>query len=136
MLMSLEMSDVRFAEEFAPDILSGYFASIEMGNLAKLDVDILAPKGTITTPNLVKKMKERGIPVYVWTVDDPLQMIKFIEMGVDGIITNDPPLARKVIKKIQSLNAFQRNLLKFRRFWKIFQEMGLWESSYTFDSDS
>jgi glycerophosphoryl diester phosphodiesterase len=127
-LMSLEMPDVRFAQELAPDIRSGYFASIEMGSLMALDVEVLAPKSMITTPELVRTMKARGIPVYVWTVDDPLQMVEFIEMGVDGIITNDPNRGRKVVEELQNLGSVQRNLLKFRQFWKVFAKIGIWES--------
>ncbi len=31
--MFLEVSDLRFAQQFAPEIKSGYFASIEFGDL-------------------------------------------------------------------------------------------------------
>jgi glycerophosphoryl diester phosphodiesterase len=130
-LMSLEISDVRFTQKMAPDIPSGYFASIEMGSLKDLDVEVLAPKDIITTPALIRTMKARGIPVYVWTVDEPLPMVEFIEMGVDGIITNDPNLAREVVEELQSLNPVQRDLLKFRQFWKVFAKMGIWTSSKT-----
>jgi glycerophosphoryl diester phosphodiesterase len=128
-LMSLEMSDVRFVQSIAPDILSGYFASIEMGDLAALDVEVLAPSSQIATPELVRKLSARGIAVYVWTLDDPMHMVELIEMGVDGIITNEPLTARKVINKLQSFNSLQRGLLKFRQFWKVFDELKIWETA-------
>ncbi len=31
-----------------------------------------------------------GLKLFVWTVDNPAQMQSFIDMGVDGIISNDP----------------------------------------------
>lgn len=31
-----------------------------------------------------------GAPVLVWTVDDPLEIIRFAAFGVDGIVSDDP----------------------------------------------
>jgi glycerophosphoryl diester phosphodiesterase len=38
-----------------------------------------------------------GIQVFVWTPDDPSDMKRLIEMGVDGIITNRPDRLRSVL---------------------------------------
>ena len=37
-----------------------------------------------------------GHKVVVWTVDQPADMARLIEMGVDGIISDRPDLLRKV----------------------------------------
>ncbi len=38
-----------------------------------------------------------GLPVVVWTVNDPADMASLIELGVDGIITDYPDRARRVM---------------------------------------
>ena len=38
-----------------------------------------------------------GIKVFVWTVDRRADMLKLIEMGVDGIITNRPDILKSVL---------------------------------------
>jgi glycerophosphoryl diester phosphodiesterase len=38
-----------------------------------------------------------GLAVHVWTVDDPLDMRRLLENGVDGIVTNRPGLARETV---------------------------------------
>jgi len=40
---------------------------------------------------------ELGIEVFVWTVDSKNEMSRFIEMGVDGIITNRPDIFNSVV---------------------------------------
>jgi glycerophosphoryl diester phosphodiesterase len=45
----------------------------------------------------VKTAHELGIRVAVWTVNEPEEMAKFIDMGVDGIITDYPDRLRKVL---------------------------------------
>lgn len=41
-------------------------------------------------PSLVPRLRERGVPVYVWTVNEPADMDLVLELGVDGIITDRP----------------------------------------------
>jgi glycerophosphoryl diester phosphodiesterase len=51
------------------------------------------------TESSAKEAKDMGIRVVVWTVNDPTQINKMIELGVDGIITDRPDLAREVMNK-------------------------------------
>ena len=44
----------------------------------------------VVTPRLVAAAKARNIDVHVWTVNDPDDMRRLIDMGVDGIITDYP----------------------------------------------
>jgi glycerophosphoryl diester phosphodiesterase len=50
------------------------------------------------TPELVKEAQGLGLKVLAWTVNDPAVMDKTLGMGVDGLITDRPDLARKVIE--------------------------------------
>lgn len=46
----------------------------------------------VVTERFVHGAQRRNIAVHVWTVDDPADMARFIDMGVDGIITDRPDL--------------------------------------------
>jgi glycerophosphoryl diester phosphodiesterase len=46
---------------------------------------------------LVERCHEAGLAVNVWTVDDPHRMRELAAMDVDGIVTNDPGLARATL---------------------------------------
>jgi glycerophosphoryl diester phosphodiesterase len=45
---------------------------------------------------------ELGIQVFVWTVDSKSEMLRLIEMGVDGIITNRPDILKSLLRSSQS----------------------------------
>jgi len=49
------------------------------------------------TPQLVKEAKALGLVVLPWTVNDPADMGRLIDMGVDGIITDYPDRLRQVM---------------------------------------
>ncbi|WP_311777375.1 glycerophosphodiester phosphodiesterase family protein [Trueperella abortisuis] len=43
----------------------------------------------------------RGLAVHVWTVNDAADMRQLLELGVDGLITDEPTLARSVISQMR-----------------------------------
>lgn len=47
----------------------------------------------------LKEARSLGLTVLVWTVNDPAQMERLIDMGVDGLITDRPDLARQVMDR-------------------------------------
>ncbi|MBW2252000.1 MAG: glycerophosphodiester phosphodiesterase [Deltaproteobacteria bacterium] len=49
------------------------------------------------TPNLVEEAHRLGIQVFVWTPDSGRDMLRSIEMGVDGITTNRPDILRSIL---------------------------------------
>ena len=55
------------------------------------------PWDQVVDEHLVSASHDRGLAVFVWTVDDPGRMAELAEWGVDGIVTNRPGVARAVI---------------------------------------
>jgi glycerophosphoryl diester phosphodiesterase len=49
--------------------------------------------------------------VYVWTVNDPYLMSAMMSRNVDGIITDDPGLAREVLEIRSRMDPVQRLLV-------------------------
>ena len=54
---------------------------------AKLDGLDVSYKGPVDTA-FVKQVHEAGLELHVWTVDDPADARRMVEVGVDGITTN------------------------------------------------
>lgn len=57
----------------------------------------LHPWDPFVDDRLVAAAHEAGLAVNVWTVDDPDRMRQLAAMGVDGIVTNVPDVARRVV---------------------------------------
>ena len=49
------------------------------------------------TPELVREAHASGLVVLPWTVDNPADMERLIDMGIDGIITDYPDRLRRVM---------------------------------------
>ena len=61
-------------------------------NLARIafQPSVYSPAKELVTTELVALLNARGIGIAVWTVNDTADMQRFINMGVDGIITDYP----------------------------------------------
>jgi glycerophosphoryl diester phosphodiesterase len=54
------------------------------------------------SPELVQAVHHKGSRVRVYTVNQPDDMQRLFNIGVDGIFTDDPVLARKVLSELNS----------------------------------
>lgn len=76
----------------AYDQMRALETAIERGHNA------LNPYFTAVTAELVDAAHDAGVAIYTWTVDDPDEMRRLADLGVDAIITNDVALAVRTIR--------------------------------------
>ena len=87
--------------DLTPMVLLG-----KLGIPAKLPADVAAAmvpvrKGAIrvVTPGFVRRCHATGAGVHVWTVNRPDEMRALLALGVDGLISDYPAIARRIVEE-------------------------------------
>jgi glycerophosphoryl diester phosphodiesterase len=111
MIMSLEYAGISKVRALRPDWTVGLLAAQAAGNLTQLDVDFLAVSSALLSPQLALSAQNAGQQLYVWTLNDSYNMNRAISLGVDGIITDEPALAREVLKERSDMTHTEHLLL-------------------------
>ena len=110
-IMSLKYAGIQKIRALRPSWTIGLLSATAIGNLARLDVDFLAVARNMATAGFVHRSHAHGKPVFVWTINDTVTMSRMMSIGVDGVITDEPALARKVIEDRADLNPAERLLM-------------------------
>ena len=67
--------------------------------MGKRALSILSCSGTVLNQANLSKAHEQGIKVFVWTLNTEAHIEHFLNIGVDGIITNHPDRLIKILQK-------------------------------------
>ena len=115
-LMSLVSDIVSTMKNLRPHWTVGLLTAKAVGDLTTSEADFLAVHVGIAKPGFIRRAHSAGKEVFVWTVNDKLNMHRMMSRGVDGIITDYPGLARTVIEERAELSSAERLMLS-AAFW-------------------
>ena len=110
-IMSLEVKGIEKIRALRPQWVVGLLSTMAVGNLAKLDLDFLAVNMSMATSGFIRRTHAAGKKVFVWTVNDAVSISRMISLGVDGIITDEPEMARNVVTERSGLSSVERLLI-------------------------
>jgi len=110
--MSLKLDAVQKMKALRPDWKVGLLMSVSAGAIRRVDADFFAVNAAFVDSHFIQRAHDADKEVYVWTVNDAPSMSLMISHGVDGIITDKPALARKVLEQRARMSVPQRLLLE------------------------
>ena len=94
----------------------GLLTAKAVGDLTTAEADFLAVHVGIASPGFIRRAHRAGKEVYVWTVNDRLNMSRMLTRGVDGPITDHPARGRQVLEERAGMSTVER-LLVAAAFW-------------------
>lgn len=97
-ITSTSLSYLKAVKEIAPQILTGYIISAAYGNFYSSDaIDFISLRYSFVDKRLVENVHAQGKGIFAWTVNSKSEIERLMMLGVDGIITDRPVLAREIV---------------------------------------
>jgi glycerophosphoryl diester phosphodiesterase len=103
LVSSFDRQSIDLVRELAPRLATAalgfrvYRVDRWVAQVAAAGHAAINPWDRLTDATLVTRAHREGLKVYPWTVDDPDRIRQLADLGVDGIITNVPDVARAVL---------------------------------------
>lgn len=101
-ISSFRFNNLVYVKDRNPGISCGLIASKGIKGLFarnllnhSVSVDALHPYYTDVNPNLIRREQQCGRRVRVWTVNEPGEIMRLYNMGVDAIFTDDPQASKE-----------------------------------------
>lgn len=71
--------------------------------------DAVHPEFAELSEGYVRRLQRKGLPVFTYTVNDPAEIKRVVRLGVDGVITDDPTLAGRVVRSLADADEMAEN---------------------------
>ncbi|MFN2360213.1 MAG: glycerophosphodiester phosphodiesterase family protein [Marinobacter sp.] len=104
------------ARNLEPALKTTLLAQFIVGPLWEQNFDILGLRQNRVTPAAVAQTHQSGNELHVWTVNNPDAMSRFIDMGVDNIITDRPDVLAELLESRQQLTDAEVLVIKLRNW--------------------
>lgn len=80
-----------------PAALMSLVAARALQGVHALQVPVRYGAVTVVTPGFIRRAHRHGLQVHVWTVNEPAEMHRLLDLGVDGIVTDRADLLKTVL---------------------------------------
>jgi len=51
----------------------------------------------VVIPHFVNSAHDHGLQVHIWTINEEADMLRFIDLGLDGIMTDRPDILMQIL---------------------------------------
>lgn len=113
---SLEASELEAFHRYAPSVPRGLIVTAALGSIARLPVEFLSVNSRVAQPAFLAEARKRGKAVHVWTVNDRESALRFVQLGADNLITDEPALMVELRRELEGLDSVARLALALRQW--------------------
>ena len=99
-VMSINLNVIEEIERKAPEMDTGYVIPFQLGGFGNPAVDFYVVENFSYHDLTAIAAKQQGHEVYVWTINEPEEINKYLHSSVSGIITDYPDLAKEEQKHL------------------------------------
>ena len=92
--MSLNSKVMEELETKVPNLETGYVIPLQFGNFHHSNVDFFVIEDFSYRDRLVEQARKENKQVFVWTINNPALITKYLQSPADGIITDEPELVK------------------------------------------
>ncbi len=113
-IQCLEYEPLLEVRELAPGLPIGYLLSFNGREPARLKVDFLSVEQNRADRRFITKAHQRDQQVYAWTVNKAEDMARLLDLGIDGLITDQSALARQAVAEHSNHSDIERSVRQVR----------------------
>jgi glycerophosphoryl diester phosphodiesterase len=111
---SLDYEGLMTAKKHNPRLKVVALVTYALGDPGRLEVEGLSVNTQVLSDRLIRAARRRGKALYAWTVDNPRAMVRLIERGVGGQVTNAPEELIRIRREWTELSDVEHRLLAAR----------------------
>ena len=92
--MSLNSKVMEELETKVPNLETGYVIPLQFGNFHHSNIDFFVIEDFSYRDRLVEQARKENKQVFVWTINNPALITKYLQSPADGIITDEPEVVK------------------------------------------
>jgi glycerophosphoryl diester phosphodiesterase len=113
-IQSLEYEPLLEVRHLAPEVPVGYLLSFNAREPSRLNVNFLSVEHNRLDRKFLLNAHRRGQQVYAWTINTSGDMQRLLDLGIDGLITDQSALARKTLEEYLNRPKTERAVRRVR----------------------
>ena len=114
--MSLNSKVMEELETKVPNLETGYVIPLQFGNFHHSNVDFFVIEDFSYRDRLVEQARKENKQVFVWTINDPALITKYLQSPADGIITDEPELVKEEKDILENHYSYFDKILRLVNF--------------------
>ena len=114
--MSLNSKVMEELETKVPTLETGYVIPLQFGNFHHSNVDFFVIEDFSYRDRLVEQARKENKQVFVWTINNPALITKYLQSPADGIITDEPELVKEEKDILENHYSYFDKILRLINF--------------------